>query len=180
MKRLMAIISALVLLLGCGGTGSDFESALKAKIAEQTGDPGARVRIFKMEQTGQGTLGEELQRRKDVFQLQMKQNGRLYEVYMSKGKPRNAMLKLEAIDKAQRVLRQLDSLEEEYVDVLDSVIFYDYRFSGEAVTKDSRFDLSEAYASITPDGKVLSVSTDVKDIHKSTGRAIPGYVDLFE
>jgi hypothetical protein len=99
---------------------------------------------------------------------------------MSKGKPRNAMLKLEAIDKAQRVLVQLDSLEEEYGDVLDSVIFYDYRFSGEAVTKDSRFDLSEAYAAITPDGKVLSVSTDVKDIHKSTGRAIPGYVDLFE
>ena len=63
MKRLMAIISALVLLLGCGGTGNDFESALKAKIAEQTGDPGARVRIFKMEQTGQSTLGEELQLR---------------------------------------------------------------------------------------------------------------------
>ena len=63
------------------------------------------------------------------------------------------------------------------VRVLDVKRYYG---SGEAVTKDSRFDLSEAYAAITPDGKVLSVSTDVKDIHKSTGRAIPGYVDLFE
>lgn len=179
MKGLLTLLPAMALLAGCAGGGDPVEAALRAKIADQIGDPSAKVSIYKIEKTGQATLGEELKRRKDVFQLQARQNGRLYEEYMSKGKPRNAMLKLEAIDKAQRILLQLDSLEEAYADQLDSIIFFDYKFSGKASTKDSRFDLSEAYASITPDFRVLSVSTDARDIHKSTGRAIPGYLSLF-
>ena len=38
----------------------------------------------------------------------------------------------------------------------------------------------EAYISITPDGKVISMAAERRDLHKAAGRVIPGYAELLK
>ena len=62
---------------------------------------------------------------------------------------------------------------------MDEIADYDYVFSGRAETDSQATDFADAYASLTPNLKVIALTSERKDLHKSGGRAIPGYVQLF-
>jgi hypothetical protein len=38
----------------------------------------------------------------------------------------------------------------------------------------------DAYISITPDGRVISMTAERRDLHKGAGRVIPGYLELLK
>jgi len=66
-----------------------------------------------------------------------------------------------------------------YSDKLDSVIFRDYKFSAKAIAPTMNVDATDYYVSVTPDYQILAMTPDQKTLHKSTGRAVPGYSALF-
>ena len=84
------------------------------------------------------------------------------------------------MERARASLKGLDSLRTTLEGRLDEIAYYDYVFSGRAETANQATDFAGTYASITPALEVIALSAAQKDLHKSGGRAIPGYVQLFE
>ena len=71
----------------------------------------------------------------------------------------------------------MDSIENAMAGKLDDVAYYDYVFSGSATAKEGKVSYSNVYVTITPAGEVLTMTSNQKDLHKATGRVIPGYIE---
>ena len=117
-------------------------------------------------------------RRKKAFTLKRDADSEFLLKYMQEGKKKNASIKSESYMNDLRILQGLDSLGKANAAILDDVAYYDYRFSATAKGKDVTMQFRDAYISITPDGRVISMTAERRDLHKSAGRVIPGYYEL--
>lgn len=181
MKRFLIILAACAALASCGGSpkvSDPIQDALEARIKALTTED-AKVTFFKFEKVDSTTYAQELAHRKGQFELRLKQNEKFYEEYKAKNMSNNMAKKAAAIEGDKRVLAGFEALEAAIADKMESVAYYDYCFSGKAVSKEAgETDFNEYYASITPDGEVLSIEPSTKGLHKSLGRVIPGYTEL--
>ena len=58
--------------------------------------------------------------------------------------------------------------------------YYDYSYFYSGKVGEQKVPRKQAFATITPDGRVLTYAADRKDIHKATGLVIPGYKELLD
>ena len=171
MKSYIICIPLALLLLSCGGRTPDpVEEAIKTEIMTNMNQQFKDVKITSVEKIDSTTFRTELDRRKKVFTTKRDVD--------SEGKKRNAALKNESYRKDLAILSGLDSIGTVHSDILDDVAYYDYRFSAEAKGQDMTMLFKDAYISVTPDGRVISMTAERRDLHKSTGRVIPGYFEL--
>lgn len=161
--------------------GSPQQEAVRAKVAENAGVPLENVQIHTFEQIDSVRLGEEIARRRATISLRLKISGDKYAEYSSRGLMNNAARKLSDIKADEVRLAALDSIENAHKTQADSVIARDYRFSGQIrpMGGGGWEQTGEMYASVSPSLRVLAVSNEQRDLHKSTGHAIPAYDSLF-
>ena len=137
-------------------------------------------RLDRIEKIDSTTFRTEFEHRQNVFELKLREETRLYNDYVRQGKPRNAARHSDAILRTREVMQGLDSLKAGLAGRLDEVAYYDYVFSGRVDIGNRYSEFQDAFACITPEGEVITVTQDKKDLHKAGGRAIPGYVQMLK
>lgn len=179
MKRLYIILAALGLCAAaCTQAPKDpFQTALENEIIARTGE-GVKVKIDIFERIDSTTFGEELAYRQEVLNLRRSQNEKLFKKYVNERKPNSAAAKRNAINHDNEVIEGLARMNETLAPILGDIAYYDYHFSGKAWTKDAQSTYQDFYATITPEGKVMSIDNSRKTLHKTLGRVIPGYLEL--
>ena len=130
------------------------------------------------ELTDSTTMATEIDRRVEAFSSILRQNYNLYNTYVQAGKKKNAEKKQSAILLDTDMLKFLQEYKINNADTIDDIAYYVYRFACEGKSEGAIYRYKEAYAAITPDNKVIGVSTDLKNLLRSTGKVIPGYSDL--
>jgi len=174
MKRI-AIILFSVLAISCAKQADPLEDAIGAYALQgQEGE----FRLYSIEKIDSTTFRTEFERRENVFALKLREETKLYDKYKSQRKVKNAARHLESIYRTREVITGLDSLKTLMTDRLDEVAYYDYVFSGKSKAGDMVTEFKDAYAAVTPDLKVIAMTSDKKDLHKTGGRVIPGYVEM--
>lgn len=124
------------------------------------------------------TMAAEIDRRTEAFSAILRQNYNLYNNYVQQGKKRNAAKKEEAILLDTDMLKFLGEYKNNHEDTIDDIAYYVYRFACEGKSEGAIYRYKEAYAAITPDNRVIGVSSDLKNLLRSTGKVIPGYSDI--
>ena len=178
MRRIVKvlILSALCSFAVCCGKKADpLQETLGAYILR--GQEGIFT-LYRIEKIDSTTFRTEFERRQYVFDLKLEEETNLYESYIIQGKPKNAARHLDAIQRTHEVLKGLDSLRTAMDGRMDEIAYYDYVFSGQSVIGDETTNYLSAYASITPALEVIALTAKQKDLHKSGGRAIPGYLQM--
>ena len=179
MKKASICFVSLLLLFSCGGKTSDpVRDAIKGEIMDNMFQEFTDVNITNVEKIDSTTFRTELDRRKKAFTIKRDADSEFLLKYMQEGKKKNASIKSESYLNDLRILQGLDSLGAALATSLDDIAYYDYRFSATAKGKDVTMQFRDAYIAITPDGRVISMTAERRDLHKSAGRVIPGYYEL--
>lgn len=172
-------VTFLLVFNACSGKQDNpVEAAIAAKATESMTD--ASFKLYTLELIDSTTIGVELDRRIETLNLRLKQNYTLEEKYRKEGKRLNAEKKLQDIENDRENITKAYALRESLAGSLNDVAYYDYKFSGQAKSKEAVMNYKDAYATVTPDFKVLTLSARQEDLHKGTGAAIPGYKEIFE
>ena len=151
--------------------------ALKAAVAAKVGGD-AKVTFTAFEKVDSTTFGQEFEHRKKVFDLKLEQDLKLYGEYRSKGMSVNEAKKKEAVASDKRIIKGMEAIGEAVAACADSVAYYDYRFSGKAVTGSGNTVFQDYWACITPACEVLCFQPEKKGLHNAMGRVLPGYSEL--
>ena len=170
------ILSLLCILASaCKEDPDPLQDTLGAYILQ--GQEGS-FRLYRIEKIDSTSFRTEFERRQNVFDLKLQEETRLYESYILQNKPKNAARHWDAMQRTHEVMKGLDSLRTTLEDRMDEIAYYDYVFSGQAVTGNRYTEYQDAYASITPSLEVITLTANRKDLHKAGGRAIPGYLQM--
>jgi len=179
MRHSLVLSVSILLLVSCGGGKTDpVKESIKGEIMGNMSQDFTSVEVTSVEKIDSTTFRTELDRRKKAFVAKRDADSEFLLKYMQEGKRRNAAIKNESYVNDLRILQGLDSLGTAHAAILDDIAYYDYRFSATAKGKDVTMQFRDAYISITPDGKVVSMTSERRDLHKSAGRVIPGYYEL--
>lgn len=182
MKRNIIVLAALALCLaGCGQKSDMYRDALETEIIRLVGAD-AKVTFNTVERIDSTTFGQEVDNRIKAFETKLNQDSRLYDNYKGKGMVKNADTKKKAVELDEKVLAGLEKLRQRIADAdsLDVVAYYDYHFTGSAKSSEGVTTFNDNYATITPDGKVLSINDALKGLHNAMGKTIPGYTKLIK
>ena len=179
MKTLAKVLILPLLCLlafGCRQQEPDpLQEALGAYILQ--GREGS-FQLYRIEKIDSTTFRTEFEHREHVFQRKMEEESVLYGSYTMQRMPKNAARHLEAIQRTEVIMKGLDSLRTAMEGRMDEIAYYDYIFSGQSVIGDEIINYQDAYASMTPALEVIALTSDRRDLHKSGGRAIPGYLQM--
>lgn len=129
-------------------------------------------------QVDSSTLADEIERRRDIFQLKMERQSILENRYLEKKMKTNARRQHLRMEQSAKIIAGLDSIAFMHDSQRNSVLYRIYFIKGKAETPEEVFPLDGFYAVLTPDGKPLAFTKDRKALHKGTGRLIPGYEEM--
>ena len=172
------------MIIGCQSNpyaGDPVAEALESHLAlNAPGNEPFELTLTDLQCVDSITFATEFDRRIDVFGKRIAANTELYERYTAEGRINNASLKKQAVIKDRENVRGLQAMRDSYEadGKLDDVAWYAYRFSGRATSGKRSSEFKDCWFNITPEYEVIVVSRDRKDLDKSGGRAIPGYIDL--
>lgn len=152
--------------------------ALETRIGELVGEE-AEISVFLFEKVDSTTFAEELSHRKDAFEYKLKQDEKFLLTYVSKRQNARIEEKTKSIRNDYRIMEGLDSIAVRIAPYEDDIAYYDYHFSGKAVSASGITEFKDYYACITPSNVVLCIEPTSKGLHKTLGRVLPGYSDLF-
>ena len=171
---------ALALCSCAGKTLSPVQEAIVNEIKEKVSGEVSDFRFYTIGKVDSTTFRQEFEHRQKAFEARRDSDEKFLLKYTQEGKRKNAAIKQASYIKTVGILKGLDSLKRASSDILDDVAYYDYVFSGKATGAGMSIEFNETYVSITPDNVVMSMTADKKDLHKSLGRVIPGYLELME
>lgn len=180
MKKTIILAAAALVLVSCGQKQTDpVREAVKQYIIDNMSEY-TDVKFNTFEKVDSTTFRQEFEHRKKAFEARRASDEKFIVKYMNEGKQKNATLKTESYRNTLRIIQALDSLEQASAGIIDDIAYYDYKFSASAKGPQGGMDFNDAYASITPDMKVMTMTSNPKDLHKSLGRVIPGYMDVVQ
>lgn len=177
--RLMFLAAALCAASACTPSQSDpWADAIGVAVRADTKLP---IHVETAVRTDSTTFTTEFHRRTGIYELRIRQNKGRREKYLDEKMPTNARRMEDAIAKDRMILAGLDSLKQRMGGDTARIAYYDYVF--EYCTADDKGRKTvpkKAYATVTPDRRVLTWSPNRRDIHKTTGLVIPGYRKLLD
>ena len=181
MKRTLILLLATLAFASCGSNydNDPVAQALTAHILA-TNPAGCKFSLTDLQLVDSTDFATEFAHREEVFKRQIEKNESLYIRYKTDGQPKNAALKLQAMKNGVRILMGIDSLRAAMEANLSQTAYYDYQFSGHLIKGRQSADYNGWWFTLTPSGEVLVVVSDRKDLHKSGGKAIPGYMELLK
>ena len=194
MKRIgIIILAAAAVISSC--TGKKSVSSLEKAIEEEiinTLDGAYDFSIIELEKLDSTLFLTEFNRRINVFEMRIEANKKFLDDYFRRGLKKNAALKYDEIYKNYDILEALHAIKDRMGDSLYMVAYYDYRVKAQIKTggivrktigrvlKRNAQVLDDIYLAITPDNRVVSMNTDRKKLHQSTGLVIPGYSEIIK
>ena len=132
-----------------------------------------------LERVDTTTFRQEIEKRLSSFELILRQNQNLYNSYVRQNKKLNAERKAASVELDKQMIEHLTDLKENMLQQ-DNVAFYSYKFVAKGKSGDNSFDTGEVYAAVTPDGRVIAMSKELKELKKLTGKVLPGYSDILD
>ena len=181
MKRIIVFV-CVALALGACTQKKEMDPVSKAIVAEMMKDIDQPydIQITDLTVLDSTTFAVEFERRIGIYDTRLNQNSARMEKYMREGKKKNASLMFEALQKDTKIFNELNVLKEMMGEDTLKTAYYDYSYTYSGKVGDTRIPAKQAFATVTPDGRVLTFAADRKDIHKATGLVIPGYKELLD
>lgn len=180
MKRFLILACAVLALASCTPKAADpVADAIVAEMMKDIDQP-YKLQITDLKLLDSTTFATEFQRRIGIYDIRLDQNTARLEKYMKEGKRKNATLMFEAIQKDTKIYNELIGMKEMMGDDTLKVAYYDYSYSYSGKVGDTKIPPKQAFATVTPDGRVLTFVSDHADLHKATGLVIPGYKELLD
>lgn len=176
---LLPLLTAVILCISCTVEQDPIATAIGKELLKDVPE-GGKFRMDRMEKIDSSTFRTEFGRRTELFETKANADFKLYNDYFERGLRQNVARKLADIDRDRMIVDSLKVMLERMGDDADKVAFYDICFSAEASVGGASQILTDCYASVTPDGEVLCITRDRKDLHKTTGKVIPGYLELIK
>lgn len=170
---------AIVCLAACSKPVPDpWAESIGARVRYDTGVP---IHVETATRTDSTTYIKELDRRRGIYELRIIQNRDRAAKYTKQNMPKNARIMREAILKDYKIIAGLDSIRQAMGPDTLGIAYYDYEFEYcTADEKGNKTKPKKAYATMRPDRSVLTWAPKHRDLHKTTGLAIPGYRKLLD
>lgn len=179
LSSLILLLAAVLSFSACKDEYAEEKAAVSAKIVETMGEV-KNLKFNTFEFVGQTTVGEEIEMRTNQFKTKLEQDQKFFDKYAAGRHYDKAAEKERAMERDRLHLAQLDSIRNALGDRLNEIAYRDYKFSAEGTLEGSRLCAENWFAAIAPDGTVLSLVQDKKNLHKGLGMTIPGYKDMFD
>ena len=171
------LVTAAAVVTSCNNSTPDPVAAAIEAAAMKGEEGDYSFRISNLAKVDSTTFRTELEHRKDVFRVKQQAEEKLYLKYTNEHKPKTAESHRLAMEKAVANLAFVEGLEQQLAARLDDIAYYDYVFSGYSQTAEGRMTYDNVYVTVTPACEVLTMTANAKDLHKGTGRVIPGYLE---
>lgn len=180
MKKIILILGAALTLCACGKKTPDpVAEAIVAEMTREIDQPCA-ISIENLQVLDSTTFATEFQRRIGIYELRLDQNTARMEKYIREGMKKNASKMYEELKKDTKIFNELNAMKEMMGDDTLKVAYYDCSFTYGGKIGNQKVAPKQAFATVTPEGKVLTYGADRKDLHKATGLVIPGYRELLD
>lgn len=180
MKRILLGILALLALASCAQKPADpVAEAIVTEMMKDVDQP-YKLKISDLQLLDSTIFATEFNRRIEIYGIRLDQNTARLEKYMKQGMKKNASLMFEALQKDTKIYNELIAMKEMMGDDTLNVAYYDYAYTYSGKVGDTRIPAKQAFATVTPDYRVLTYAADRSDIHKATGLVIPGYKELLD
>ena len=180
MKKTFLPLCILLLLAACTPKQADpVAEAIAAAMTRDIDQP-CDITVSNLEKLDSTSFAVEFKRRISIYDIRIDQNTARLEKYIREGKKNNATKMFEDLQRDTKIFNELNGMKEMMADDTLKTAYYDYSFVYGGKVGNQRIPSKKAYATVTPDGRVLTYGADLKDIHKASGLAIPGYKELLD
>lgn len=180
MKRLTLILCAALAVSACTQKEPDpVAEAIAVELTKDIDQP-FDISVHNLQLLDSTTFATEFQRRISIYDIRLQQNTERLEKYIRQGMKKNATLMYDELKKDTRIYNELIGLKEMMGEDTLKIAYYDYSFTYGGKVGNSKLSDKQAYATVTPERKVLTCVSDQRDLHKATGLVIPGYKELLD
>lgn len=180
MKKVYLIALAALAVCACTPKQADpIADAIVAEMMKEIDQP-YKITVDHLQKLDSTTFATEFQRRISIYEIRLDQNTARMEKFIRENKPKNATKVFQELQRDTKIYNELNALKEMMgADTLKTA-YYDYSYIYSGKVGDQKIPPKTAFATVTPDGRVLTFAGERKDIHKATGLAIPGYKELLD
>ena len=173
-----ALFAAAIAAAGCSTGPLSPEQQAIVDAIQQNNRQVENITFSLLEKIDSASLGEELDRRINLFETKIEVETGFIRKYSKKGMPANRQKHVQGRKQAQSILKAVKELAESLEDSRDSIIYRTYIFSCKGnFTDGAKFRCEKEYINITSDGKAYNMSPE-DERHMNMGFTIPGYSDL--
>ena len=179
MKKTLLLAGLVLLLAACSSKNDPLAQALVEAMTKDIDQP-CKISVSNVQKLDSTTFATEFKRRISIYDIRIDQNTARLEKYIRQGKSTNATKMFNDLQRDTKIYNELIGMKEMMADDTLKTAYYDYSFVYGGKVGNQRIPSKKAYATVTPDGRVLTYGADLKDIHKASGLAIPGYKELLD
>ncbi len=180
MKRILLMAWVVLAMGSCSQKPSDpVAEAIVAAMTKDIQEP-CSIQISDLQLLDSTTFATEFQRRIGIYEIRIDQNSSRFEKYVREGKKNNATKMFYELQRDTKIFNELNVMKELMGPDTLNTAYYDYSYTYSGKVGDQRLPARQAYATVTPDCRVITFTGDRKDLHKATGLVIPGYQELLD
>ena len=179
MKKLVLFACTVLAFAACAPDSDPLAAAIVAEMTKDIDQP-CKINVSHLQKIDSTDFATEFQRRISIYDIRLQQNAVRMQKYIREGKTNNASRMYEELKKDTKIFDELNALKEMMGDDTLKVAYYDYSFTYGGKVGSQRLPVKQAFATITPDGRVLTYAAEQRDLHKATGLVIPGYKELLD
>lgn len=180
MKKIALFVLVACLAYACGQKPADpVAEAIVAEMMKDIDQP-YEIDVTELQKLDSTSFATEFQRRISIYDIRLDQNTARMEKYIREGKTNNATRVFEALQRDTKIFNELNAMKEMMgADTLKTA-YYDYSYTYSGKVGGQRIAPKKAFATVTPEGKVITFAAERKELHKATGLVIPGYKELLD
>lgn len=181
MKKITLFALAALAVCACGQkkAADPVADAIVAEMMKDIDQP-FEIQITDLQKIDSTSFATEFEHRIGIYNIRLDQNTARMEKYIREGKSTNATRMFQELQRDTKIFNELNAMKEMMgADTLKTA-YYDYAFTYSGKVGKQRVAPKQAFATVTPEGKVLTYAADRKDLHKATSLAIPGYKELLD
>lgn len=180
MKKILLFAGLFLLAAACTPKQPDPVAEAIVEAMTRDIDQPCKITVSNLEKLDSTSFAVEFQRRISIYDIRIDQNTARLEKYIREGKKNNATKMFNDLQRDTKIFNELNGMKEMMADDTLKTAYYDYSFTYGGKVGNQKIPSKKAYATVTPDGRVITYGADLKDIHKASGLAIPGYKELLE
>ena len=179
MKKLILFACTMLALSACTPKEDPLAAAIVSAMTREIDEP-CQIRVTNLQKIDSTDFATEFGRRIGIYDARLKQNAFRMEKYLRDGMRNNATRMFHEIQKDTKIFNELNVLKEMMGDDTLKVAYYDYSYTYGGKVGSQKLPSKQAFATVTPDGRVLTYAAKLSDLHKATGLVIPGYKELLD
>lgn len=126
------------------------------------------------------TIKKELEYRKGLLNARLAANEKHLAEFIRDKHNAAANQRKKMIAADHRHIAALDSLDKALEPRWNEIAYRDYAFTGTITTPETKVNVSEAYIRIAGDGRFISMDNKIRGLRQGSGKAIPGYEEIFK